>query len=659
MREAIKRQHSTHRILRFRLPRPLMPRLAVRLDTRALPEELEDLADRWGHLLGRSARPLETSRTVLPGAVAVSALLGFFRSGTQPAVGEDGHVYLWLDGEIWDRGAAAYAAVPGGESAPSDADLCLRLYLEHGDRFVEWLNGQFVIAIYDDRTRRLLVCNDRYAFRPCFWQAGDGTFTCATEIKLLIEANGGRAEADPGGVLELLAYGYQLAGTTFFRGIHALLPGSRLVFERGRATLERYWRYRYPAETSRAGEDDLAAELAGRLRIAATRQSGGPGRVGMALSGGLDSRIVIAALPEPSPLCCAYTMGYPDSLDLLGARGLAERYGVRHIHLEPAAGYLSSTGPVAVWRNEGCFSYHDATGLQFHERLRPELDIILTGHAGGILSGGTILPRTFLNPGGVDLNEYMFARVLVPGAPGLRRLIAERVREEQWDELRRRFRATVDELGDQRRHLGDAVVAWYMEQRQARFTNHSAQADRYDFEVRAPLLDNDVVDCFLSLPYSARFAQRLYKKALATQFAGAAQIPWSKTGRPVPGRPLEILTHYYVSGITRRLVKRIPALAKARADRVRTGKVVADEMRRDRAFRFEIMEPFVSGDLFPEDILVRSAVRRLIDEHWAETRNHSEMLACLATVALTYRQFLISGLDPIAASSVRHEAAIR
>ena len=87
-----------------------MPRLALRVDPLAAPESLSRLCDQWEELLDRSHRRVEKSRTVLPGSAAVNLLLGFFPTGVQPAVSEDGQTYLWLDGELWDRAAAREAA---------------------------------------------------------------------------------------------------------------------------------------------------------------------------------------------------------------------------------------------------------------------------------------------------------------------------------------------------------------------------------------------------------------------------------------------------------------------------------------------------------------------------------------------------------------------
>ncbi|MGV3721153.1 MAG: asparagine synthase-related protein [Actinomycetota bacterium] len=618
-----------------------MPRLALRIDPRGTAAAGRALADRWEALLGGSGRPVQTSRTVKPDVVAVNVLLGFFPNAPQPACSEDETILVWLDGEIWDHESARERAAVADDEQLSDTELCLRLYLKLGDAFCERLNGQFVIAVYDTVRRRLLLCNDRHGFRPVFWQTEADRFTCATEIKSLLAASERTPALDPAGVLELFAYGHQFGERTLFRSIQALPPGARLVFANGVVEISRYWRFTYADAPRRVRECDLLDDFEARLRRACTRQAVGPARVGMALSGGLDSRMICAALPQTTEARPAYTTGYPDSLDVDAARQLAQTFGMQHTHLVPEEGYLGRIASEVVWRTEGCFSFVDATSLQFHPRLREELDVIVTGHSGGALSGQT------LRPGSTSweaIERMLSTATIQTSESSLRALIRDDVWASEWPAAQRRFSASVEELRSTCSPR-DAVITWNMERRQPRFTHHSAQADRYDFEVRAPFLDHEMVEFFQALPYRYRFAQRFYKLALANRFPAAAAIPWAKTGRPVPGSTAEILSEFYLGGAARQIVKRVPFLAKRKKDRVRTCRVIADEMRRGPQFRDEILEPFIAGPHFPDWLLNRDRARTLVQEHWAGDQNHWHELACLATLALAIRHFATAGIQ--------------
>src|SRR5205085_9150807 len=135
----------------------------------------------------------------------------------------------------------------------------------------------------------------------------------------------------------------------------------------------------------------------------------------------------------------------------------------------------------------------------------------------------------------------------------------------------------------QQKHGPGAYTVWNLTVRQPRFTAQSGQVDRSDFETRAPLLDYDLVDFFEGVPYKYRFAQRMYKRAIATYYPEAARFPWSQTGGPIPGTPAAILGQFYLRGARRRLGRFVPARARA-AERVHTTDELSEEMRGDGRF---------------------------------------------------------------------------
>src|SRR5687768_1290054 len=126
-----------------------MPRFALSFEPGAPAAEMGRLIRPWEEALAGSALPTDTSRTILQGLAAINVRTGFFKNHGQPATGCRGKVYVWLDGEIWDRRGAAERAGVALHPGLSDTELCLALYLREGDRFCERLNGQYIVAVFD------------------------------------------------------------------------------------------------------------------------------------------------------------------------------------------------------------------------------------------------------------------------------------------------------------------------------------------------------------------------------------------------------------------------------------------------------------------------------------------------------------------------------
>jgi asparagine synthase (glutamine-hydrolysing) len=180
----------------------------------------------------------------------------------------------------------------------SDTEVIVHLYHRDGDRFVEKLNGQFAIALWDARRRRLLLARDRAGIRPLYHATAQGRLWFASEAKALLAALPECATLDPDGLLQAFTLWGPADPQTMFAGIRSLPPGHLLVREAdGTQTLSQYWDWTFP----RAGDaptfasfDDAVHELRELLADAVRLQLRADVPVGAYLSGGLDSSGIVA-----------------------------------------------------------------------------------------------------------------------------------------------------------------------------------------------------------------------------------------------------------------------------------------------------------------------------------------------------------------------------
>src|SRR5690606_33678755 len=174
----------------------------------------------------------------------------------------------------------------------------------YGDRFVEHLNGQFAIALWDRTRRALVLARDRTGIRPLFHARAKGRLWFASETKALLAVLHECAAIDPLALAQALTYWSTPEPGTIHRGIQSLPPGCLLAIEHdGSETLTRYWDWTFPdaADTTPAryhGDIESAtAELRAVLVDGVRVQWRSVVLFGALFGGGLDSSGIVSLVP--------------------------------------------------------------------------------------------------------------------------------------------------------------------------------------------------------------------------------------------------------------------------------------------------------------------------------------------------------------------------
>jgi asparagine synthase (glutamine-hydrolysing) len=223
-------------------------------------------------------------------------------SGDQPIHNTRSDVWTVFNGEIFNYVELRAELIAQGYRfyTQSDTEVIVHLYDRDGDRFVEHLNGQFAIALWDQRRRRLVLARDRAGIRPLFHTRARGRVWFASEIKALLAVLPERARLHPGGLVEALTYWAPADPDTLFEDVHSLPPGHVLAIEAdGSESLVRYWDWAFPeigGAPAFTSIEQATAELRALLVDAVRLQLRADVPVGAYLSGGLDSSGIVAMI---------------------------------------------------------------------------------------------------------------------------------------------------------------------------------------------------------------------------------------------------------------------------------------------------------------------------------------------------------------------------
>lgn len=220
--------------------------------------------------------------------------------GSQPIANADETLWIVFNGEVFNHIELRRELESLGHRfrTSTDTEVVLHLYERYGPGCLERLNGQFAIAIWDTRKRRLFLGRDRLGVRPLFYtQTPSGVLLFASEIKSILSDARVRASLDPAVVRQIFTFWAPLAPHTVFKGIVELPAGHYLHADERGVRVERYWWNRFPA----AGEgsasrpfEEVVEEFRALLTDACRIRLRADVPVGAYLSGGIDSSAIAA-----------------------------------------------------------------------------------------------------------------------------------------------------------------------------------------------------------------------------------------------------------------------------------------------------------------------------------------------------------------------------
>lgn len=261
--------------------------------------------------------------------------------GVQPLWNEDETVCVIFNGEIYNHNELRETLIERGhvfKSSHSDTEVLVHGYEEWGRNLPSKLNGMFAFTVYDSRQRKLFLARDRFGEKPLFYSAQPGLFAFASELSALTSHSGVSAEFSSTALRKYFAWGYIPQPYTLYDTCRKLPSGHFLEFdlETEASCLQCYWRFRLTPDEAMSHRPlgDMVEELRTLLSQAVSRRLVSDVPLGMFLSGGLDSSLILALLTrlrEPASVK-AFTIGFTDpSFDESEpARAVAKHLGVDH-----------------------------------------------------------------------------------------------------------------------------------------------------------------------------------------------------------------------------------------------------------------------------------------------------------------------------------------
>lgn len=225
--------------------------------------------------------------------------------GNQPFFSENKAIVAICNGEIYNYKELRRDLQLKGYrfQTECDVEVLIPLYQEYGVEFVNRLNGQFAIALFDDDQRHLLLARDHVGICPLFYTIADNTLIFGSEIKAILAHPLVKKAVDLRGLDQLLSFPGVVSPVTMFKDIQSVRPGHYLLARPdGYLQEHEYWDLDYPSgAVEQRSDEQYLQEFDEILRRAVTDRLNADVPVGFYLSGGLDSSLIGAIAHSAAP----------------------------------------------------------------------------------------------------------------------------------------------------------------------------------------------------------------------------------------------------------------------------------------------------------------------------------------------------------------------
>jgi len=314
--------------------------------------------------------------------------------GHQPMSDQDEAVWVVFNGEIYNFPELKNELEKYGHifRTKSDTEVIVHGYKQWGINVFDHLNGMFGLAIWDERNKKLILSRDRMGIKPLYYKIEDGCLYFASEIRALLAIANKKPEIDLVGLNLFLRHRYTPAPLTIFEGIRKLAPGTQLIVENGSFRLERWWNFKPVPFDPVPAVNEAEEKLLTLYQRAVKRQLISDVPVGLLLSGGLDSGLLLALMNQQGNSWKTYTVGFGDKFnddELAAAAFTAKMLKTSNASVEMSRKVFETTlAKIITCLEEPVASSSIVPMYHVCERARQDVKVVLVGQGPDELFGG-------------------------------------------------------------------------------------------------------------------------------------------------------------------------------------------------------------------------------------------------------------------------------
>ena len=565
--------------------------------------------------------------------------LGIFNPEPQPIYNRDKTLCIMMDGEIYDYQDLKQELVSKGHnfSINNDPEFILSLYEEYGKDIVHKLNGSFTLVIWDEISKELLIINDRYGLRPLYYSTCDGCLLFGSEVKAIMQDETFKRIVDDRSVADFFSIGYILGNKTFFKEVELLPPASIMTYSKGAISNEQYWDFDFNENRENYPEEYYIDKLSKLILQSVERQMKGNHRIGIPLSGGLDSRTIVASIHGKYYPLHTFTFGKPNCDDVRFAQSVSKKLGALHHFFDFKPDDLTLYAEKAVNITDGMLNCIHAHRMQTYNEIRSLMDVVLGGYVGDAIMGNFLIEDPDENMDDFQTFKRLCDYISVD-------LLKNLFNDEYFPIFNKNLNLSKDyilQIGKNidTKSTNNRLMYYNLRERQRRFILTGSILTRNSLEFRTPFLDNDLIDFILTVPTTFKINKHLYKKMILTTFPQLADIPYQATGLPLDATKFSIKTYFL---LFKKIMYKINRTT-FKFEFLINPKGYADYnewIRKNRKLKEYIINILLDKKTLERPYFDQKHIKEILDAHMSGEKNYSELIGRLLTFELWNREFI-------------------
>jgi asparagine synthase (glutamine-hydrolysing) len=314
--------------------------------------------------------------------------------GHQPMSDREESVWLVFNGEIYNFPELKRELEAHGHvfRTHSDTEVIIHGYKQWGDEVLNRLNGMFGLAIWDVRRKRLVLARDAFGIKLIYYRIDGNSLYFGSEMRPIRAVLPGKAEIDTTALDLFLRYRFTPSPYTILKGVRKLAPGTKLTIENGVCEVSRWYRYKPEPFSPAKAPAEAREELLSLYKGAIKRQLISDVPVGLLLSGGIDSGLLLALMNGNGKAWPTYSVGYGAAFaddELADARETARLFESKHASITITRSTFEETLPKIVTTLEEPIAASSIVPMYFVcQRARQDVKVALVGQGPDELFGG-------------------------------------------------------------------------------------------------------------------------------------------------------------------------------------------------------------------------------------------------------------------------------